>query len=138
MSTLVAKAYNPINGAEEEIWEGFSWPCLFFGFLWYLYKGMWGWGIIALILAIITWGISWIVFPLFANEQYAKSLLKQGYLNEEQWNHKKNVETQINNSVRGNQATSSLSDELSKLAALKEQGVLTDDEFQTQKSRLLS
>lgn len=138
MSKLVAKAYNPTNGAVEEIWEGFSWPCLFLGFIWYIYKGMWGWGVITLILAILTWGLSWLVFPFFANEQYAKSLLKQGYLNEEQWNEKKKAEKLASNTLSQNQASSSVSDELLKLVALKEQGVLTDEEFSVQKMKLLS
>ena len=138
MSTLAAKAYNPTNGAVEEIWEGFSWPCLFLGFIWYIYKGMWGWGLIAFILAVFTWGLSWLVFPFFANEQHAKSLLKQGYLNEEQWNDKKKAGQQKSNTASYNLTTSSVSDELSKLAALREQGVLTDEEFSVQKRKLLS
>ncbi len=137
MSTLAAKAYNPSNGAVEEIWEGFSWPCLFLGFIWYIYKGMWGWGVIALILAIFTCGLSWLIFPFFANEQHAKSLLKQGYLNEKQWNEKK-AEKQASNSTPQNRVASSVSDELSKLVALKNQGVLTDEEFSVQKKKLLS
>src|SRR6185295_1345825 len=96
MSKLVAEAYHPVNHSTEEIWEGFSWPCLFCGFLWYMYKGMWGWGIIALILAVSTFGISWLIFPFFANGQYAKALLERGYLNEAQWN-------EINRTSRGAQ-----------------------------------
>jgi hypothetical protein len=138
MSTLVAKAYNPTNGAVEEIWEGFSWPCLFLGFIWYIYKGMWGWGVISFILAIFTWGLSWFIFPFFANEQHAKSLLKQGYLNEKQWNEKNKAEKQANNTVSHNLTVASVSDELSKLAALREQGILTDEEFSMQKRKLLS
>ena len=138
MSTLVAKAYNPANGAAEEIWEGFSWPCLLLGFIWYIYKGMWGWGVIAFILAIITWGISWLVFPFFANAQYAKSLLQNGYLNEKQWSEKKKSENKLRTTASRIQADSSVSDELSKLAALKEQGILTDEEFSKQKRKILS
>ena len=139
MSTFAGKAYHPINGAIEEVWEGFSWPCLFLGFLWYIYKGMWGWGLIALVLAFATWGISWLVFPFFANEQYAKSLLERGYLNEKQWNERKRASAGTNNSVpQHQQGTSSIADELAKLAILKEQGVLSDEEFEKQKHKLLS
>jgi len=42
---------------------------------------MWGWGVIALILAILTYGFSWLIFPFFANAQYAQSLIKRGYIN---------------------------------------------------------
>lgn len=136
MSTFARNARHPINGAVEEVWEGFSWPCLFLGFIWYIYKGMWGWGIIALVLAILTWGISWLVFPFFANEQHAKSLLERGYLNEKQWNDRKQADTR--STGQNQQASSSIADELAKLAALKERGVLSDEEFSKQKDKLLS
>jgi len=134
MAVLVAKAYNPTNGSVEEIYEGFSWSCLLFGFLWYIYKGMWGWGLISFILAIATYGFSWLIFPFFANGQHAESLLKQGYLNEKQWKEKKDNNNQVNNQNNN----SSVADELSKLVALKEQGILTDEEFLIQKDKLLS
>src|SRR6266540_167567 len=93
MAELAGDAYHPVNGSIEKIYEGFSWPCLFFGCFWYLYKGMWGWALIAFALAFSTFGISWLFFPFFANEQYAQSLLKQGYLNEEQWKGKNRATT---------------------------------------------
>lgn len=138
MSKLVAKAYHPINDSTEEIWEGFSWPCLFCGFLWYMYKSMWGWGIIALILAAATFGISWLIFPFFANAQYAKALLERGYLNETQWNERNQTSRGANRQDVKSHAASSVADELAKLAALKAQGVLSDEEFNKQKLKILS
>lgn len=138
MSTLAGKAYHPVNGSTEEIWEGFSWPCLFCGFLWYMYKGMWGWGIIALILAFSTFGISWLIFPFFANGQYAKSLLQRGYLNEDQWDDRTRASRNAHEPDSKSHAFSSVADELAKLAALRAQGVLTDEEFNKQKLKILS
>lgn len=138
MSKLVAKAYHPINDSTEDIWEGFSWPCLFCGFLWYMYKGMWGWGIIALILAFGTFGISWLIFPFFANAQYAKSLLDRGYLNEAQWKERNQTSRGANRQDAKSHITPSIADELAKLAALKAQGVLSDEEFNKQKLKILS
>jgi hypothetical protein len=138
MSKLVAKAYHPINDSTEEIWEGFSWPCFFCDFLWYMYKGMWGWGIIALILAFGTFGISWLIFPFFANAQYAKSLLERGYLNEMQWNERKQTSKGANRQDVKRHTTSSVADELAKLVALKTQGILSDEEFNKQKLKILS
>lgn len=103
MSKLVAKAYHPVNDSIEDIWEGFSWPCLFLDFLWFIYKGMWGWGVIALILAFCTFGISWLIFPFYANGLYAKSLLQQGYLNEEQRNERGRATTGTSNPNLHNQ-----------------------------------
>ena len=77
MSTFAGQAYHPVNGSTEDIWEGFSWPCLFCGFLWYMYKGMWGWGIIALILAFITFGISWLIFPFLPTGNTPKLSLSE-------------------------------------------------------------
>lgn len=138
MSTFAGQAYHPVNGSTEDIWEGFSWPCLFCGFLWYMYKGMWGWGIIALILAFITFGISWLIFPFFANGQYAKALLERGYLNEHQWHERARAIWGDNTPALKSNAVSLVADELTKLAALKAQGVLTEEEFNKQKLKLLS
>ena len=132
MSTRAGKAYHPVNGSIEEVWEGFSWPCLFLGFIWYIYKGMWGWGLIALIVAMSTFGISWLVFPFYSNAQHIQSLKKRGYLSEQQWKDKQAVST------GQRQPASSVADELAKLAALKERGVLSDEEFANQKHKLLA
>ena len=138
MSTFAGQAYHPVNGSTEDIWEGFSWPCLFCGFLWYMYKGMWGWGLIALILAFVTFGVSWLIFPFFANGQYAKALLERGYLNEHQWHERARAIWGDNMPDLKSNAVSSVADELTKLAALKAQGVLTEEEFNKQKLKLLS
>ena len=138
MSTLAGNAYHPINGSTEKIWEGFSWPCLFFGCFWCIYKGMWRWGIITFILAFCSFGISWLIFPFFANEYYAKSLLERGYLSEDQWNERTRASRGTNKPDSNSHAASSVADELAKLAALKAQGVLTDEEFNREKRQILS
>lgn len=138
MSTLVAEVYRPVNHSTEEIWKGFSWPCLCCGFLCYMYKGMWGWGIIVLILAFVTFGISWLIFPFFANGQYAQALLERGYLNEAQWHERNRTSRGAQRPEGKPHLTASVADELVKLAALKSHGVLTDEEFTTQKLKVLS
>lgn len=138
MSKLVAKAYHPINDSTEDIWEGFSWPCLFCGFIWFMYKSMWGWGVIALILAFASFGISWLIFPFYANALYAKALLDRGYLNEAQRNERKRANQSGSRQEFRSPTTSSTADELAKLVALKAQGVLSDEEFTKQKLKLLS
>ena len=133
MSTQAANYYHQGNGSVQETWQGFSWPCLFLGCIWYIYTGLWGWGVIAFILAIATSGISWLIFPFFANKQHELLLQKQGYLDQKQWKEKEKSRTAIPQSQ-----PSSVSDELTKLVALKEQGILTDEEFSTQKGKILS
>ncbi|MDP7365996.1 MAG: DUF2628 domain-containing protein [Candidatus Pacebacteria bacterium] len=83
MSTPSGNLYHPVNKHPVAIYEGFSWPCLFFGIFWFLYKNMWAWAVIALFAAVFTWGISMVVLPFFANGQHQKSLLNKGYLGSE-------------------------------------------------------
>ena len=141
-STLAGKAYHPVNGSEENVWEGFSWPCLLFGPLWFISKGMWGWALIASVCAVFTAGFSMIVFPFVANALRAKALVSQGYLNEDQWrNRNKPAPPPVSAPPPPLSppvaATGSVADELQKLVALREQGVLTEDEFTELKKRLL-
>ena len=82
MSKKVGFLYHPVNNHPEEIFEGFSWPCLFFGPLWYLAKGVYAWAAISFFAAWLTFGISVFVFPFLANNQRTESLLKKGYLRE--------------------------------------------------------
>lgn len=138
-SKSVGNAYHPINGAIEEIFEGFSWPCFFFGALWFLQKGMWGWAIISFILSVCTWGVAWLIFPFFANSLHADSLIKRGYLNEKQWDEKRNQgKKTIEPDYQPVVPPSSIADELSKLATLKEKGILSPEEFDRQKQKLLA
>jgi hypothetical protein len=80
MSKQVGTMKHPIGNHTEPIFEGFSWPCFFFGGFWYLAKGMVAWGIIGLMVALVTYGFSWLVFPFFANKQYQEFLGKKGYI----------------------------------------------------------
>ncbi|NTW84339.1 MAG: hypothetical protein HGB36_13435 [Chlorobiaceae bacterium] len=61
------------------VYEGFSWPCLIFGVMWFALKNMWLWFFISLFLVFFTYGISWFVFPFFANNLYFKQLIRKGY-----------------------------------------------------------
>ena len=80
MSRPNGNLYHPVNSHPEAIYSGFSWPCFFFGFFWFLYKSMWGWAIGSFIAAMCTFGISNLVFPFLANQMHQNHLLKSGYL----------------------------------------------------------
>ena len=58
---------------------GFSWTVFFFGFFPALFRGDWKWGLIILFSALVTFGISNLVFIFIYNKLYIKSLLEQGY-----------------------------------------------------------
>lgn len=85
MSSPLAVMYHPVTSHHIKVWQGFSWPCLATGLFWYIHKGMWSWAIIALISLVITLGLSWFLFPLFANEHYNQHLKQQGYLTQAEW-----------------------------------------------------
>ena len=130
--------YHPINGSVEKIWKGFSWPCLFFGFIWFGVKGMWGWVLVSLALAFCTFGVSWLALPFFANRQHEQFLIRQGYLNEKQWDERKQVNSNITNTESRNTNIMSVVDEIAKLGKLRDEGLLNDEEFIKQKNKLLS
>ncbi len=80
MSISKGLLYHPSNNYPVAIYEGFSWPNLFFGFFWYLYKGVYVWAIISFFTAMFTFGFSMVIFPFFANNHHRDSLYKKGYL----------------------------------------------------------
>ena len=58
---------------------GFSWTVLFFGFLPPLFRGDYKWAIVMLIAALVTFGLSNLIFMFIYNNLYLKSLLETGY-----------------------------------------------------------
>ncbi len=58
---------------------GFSWTVFFFGFLPPLFRGDYKWAIVMLIAALVTFGLSNLIFMFIYNNLYLKSLLETGY-----------------------------------------------------------
>jgi GYF domain 2 len=84
MSKRIGELYHPSNNEPVDIYEGFSWPCLFLGAIWFAVKGMWLWAIGSLLITTFTCGAAWLVFPFFANGMHKKYLREKGWLTEEQ------------------------------------------------------
>jgi len=60
------KFRNPSNGYVEESSCPWLW-CLLFGAFYFMAKGIWFHAILGIALALMTFGLSWLLYPLFAN-----------------------------------------------------------------------
>ena len=139
MSTKGEVLRHPVNGSTEQTWDGFSWPGFFFGVIWLLVKGLYGHFLINLVIVIITGGfaapIVWIVYGFIGNGAHKSSLLKKGYLTEQQWQKKEQPASPLQptpQSTQKDQVT-----QLRELADLRDKGILTEEEFGRQKGKLL-
>jgi Short C-terminal domain/Protein of unknown function (DUF2628) len=138
MSTKGDILRQPSNGTEEQTWSGFSWPALFFGIIWLLVKGLYGHFLISLVIVIATVGFAapvvWIVYGFIGNDAHKKSLLKKGYLTNEQWT----ARDQNNKAPSSHASQKDNLTKLKELGELREKGVLTDEEFNQQKQLIIS
>ena len=70
---------NPANGYEEQV--GTPWICcLLFGCIYFAVRGIWTHAVAALLLALLTAGVSWLVYPLFARGIVERHYLRKGWL----------------------------------------------------------
>lgn len=67
-------------GMIKECKVGFSWTTLFFGLWVCIFRQDWKHALIQLGLGMLTFGMSWIVFPFIINKMYIRSLLEKGYV----------------------------------------------------------
>ena len=73
------KFKNTANNYVEETSLPFVWTLLF-GSLYLLVKGLWGHAIISFILALFTFGISWLIYPFIAGDLVYNDYLKRGWV----------------------------------------------------------
>ena len=70
---------NPSNGYEEKVsYVGLF--CLLFGFLYFVVKGIWTHALLGLVLAGMTCGISWLIYPFFARGIVERYYLRRGWV----------------------------------------------------------
>lgn len=70
---------NPNNGYVEKI-SNSGLLTLFLGCFFFAFRGIWGHFIISLALALLTFGLSWLVYPLFATSIVRKHYLRNGWI----------------------------------------------------------
>jgi len=73
------KFQNKNNGYIEETSLTFLWVLLF-GVFYFLYKKIWNHALISFGLAIITAGVSWLIYPFFGKEIVRKNFLRNGWI----------------------------------------------------------
>ena len=78
MSQHAGRLVHPTRDSID-YYNGFSWPCLFFGVFWFAYKGLWVWALFSFVICWVTAGFAWLAFPFFANRIHADHLKSQGY-----------------------------------------------------------
>lgn len=73
------KFKNTNNNYVEDSGTPFLW-CLLFGGLYFAYKGIWTHAVVGICLALLTAGISWLLYPFFAKEIVRKHYLSKGWV----------------------------------------------------------
>ena len=67
------------NKRAREISTGFSWKSLFFGIFYPFFRGDLTGFIIQLILAVITFGVSWFIIPFTYNDIFLRRMTRKGW-----------------------------------------------------------
>jgi hypothetical protein len=70
---------NPSNWYIERVSLPFLWTLLF-GPLYFAVRGVWTHAIASLVLAVLTFGLSWLLYPFFASQIMETSYLQKGWL----------------------------------------------------------
>lgn len=148
----VLRFRNPINNHIEESSDEWF-PTLLFGGFYFLSKGIWTHFLLYLLLVPLTLGIAWFVYPFYARSIVEQHYLRKGWIKEsgdgkqpaaapprpaastsEPAAQVPRVEPKIQAAT---QNVLSVASEIEKLASLKDKGILSEEEFQAQKKKLL-
>lgn len=76
----MAKVSNPQNGYTIETGIGDFFATLFLGPIWFAIRGVWTHFIASILLALVTFGLSWLVYPFFSASIIKNNYLKKGWI----------------------------------------------------------
>lgn len=76
--SAIIRFRNPSNGYDEEVSTPWIW-CLLFGCIYFAVKGIWTHAVAALALAFVTFGLSWLIYPLFARQIVERHYMRMGW-----------------------------------------------------------
>lgn len=136
---------NPANNHVEKFDRPWLWTLLF-GAFYFLSKGIWTHFLLYLLLVPLTFGLAWFVYPFFAASIVESHCLRKGWIKELPDAEKLRVDVALPSPRTSHgepalqaatQNVLSVATEIEKLAALKERGIITEEEFQTQKRNLI-
>lgn len=99
MAKIVAKAFHPISGEMQYVYEGFSWSTFFFGPFFFFYKAAFFPAILYLFGLLMLASFSTdgqavggliaicanLIMANLANAIVANSLIKRGFVTEKEW-----------------------------------------------------
>ncbi|NEX20254.1 hypothetical protein G3480_07990 [Thiorhodococcus mannitoliphagus] len=74
------KFKNPETGAIEEVPALAPLWVLLFGVFYFAYKGIWNHVLGSILFAIVTAGLSWLVYPFFAYDILCKHYVDRGWI----------------------------------------------------------
>ncbi len=69
---------NPQNGYVEVLGTPWVWALLF-GVFYFAAKGVWAHAVIGIVAGFITYGVSWIIYPFFAESIMRTYYLRRGW-----------------------------------------------------------
>ena len=72
------KFINPVNGYIEEATAPWLWTLLF-GPIYFAVKGIWTHFAAGILLGLVTYGISWLIYPFFANGIVKTHYFRKGW-----------------------------------------------------------
>ena len=68
------------TGITKQVKLGFSWTTLFFGCFPALFRGDVKWAAVMFLVAFLTFGLGWFVFPFIYNKIFIREQLEKGYV----------------------------------------------------------
>ncbi|MSQ65120.1 MAG: hypothetical protein EXR37_02000 [Limnohabitans sp.] len=69
-----------VSGIAKNGYMGYSWTYLFFGWFVPVVRGELGVGVLHLVITLVSFGLSQLIFPFLYNRQYMNRMLTSGWV----------------------------------------------------------
>lgn len=69
-----------VSGIAKNGYTGYSWTYLFFGWFVPVVRGELGVGVLHLVITLVSFGLSQLIFPFLYNRQYMNRMLTSGWV----------------------------------------------------------